>query len=556
MWRMAYRLPSYLHRSRYGTLYLRLTVPPDLRPIVGKAEIYRSLQTASIRQAADSAQPLKIALQRLFDRLRESREEKLSEGHHEPPEALLREVVAQLEAEDRERQQEALAELVRARKLRAILDEHEVERSQQEAAHAAELARLRVEHQRKIQSLQERARATAIAAHGLGHRQAVVAYGTHSAPPPAPPSPLLADAIAAFINERMRTGKQWDDKTLEKRRNWFRLFEQFLHEQLGREPRIRDCDKQALMDFLDLLKQLPPNITKNHAGKRLSDIAALGLPPMAAASINGLMGFLSGFFKWCKEDPAFKIDVNPAYRRTVEDNPTKELREFTDGELAALLTSPAYTLRTFLHPYRYWLIPLALHTGARLGELCQLTLSDFIEVDGIPCIHINDEEEKQLKNRNAKRLVPIHSFLLELGLMRYVETMRQRGESRLFPEINLSISPSHNASNWFNDKGRYSDSCGVSDPDTNFHSFRRTFITSAGNVTGGGARLQDIAPLVGHETGLITGDIYFGSRRNAIERQATVEKFRLPEAICALIPPIEQVTFGKGPPRKRRAAQS
>jgi len=547
---MAHKLPSHLHRNRYGTLYLRLSVPVDLRSVIGQAEIYRSLHTASVRHAADSAQTLRIALRRLFDRLRETGKDQLSEGQHEP---LLREVIAQLETEERQRQQDALLALVRDRRLQALAGELEEEQAQQAANHVNELARLRAEHQREMQSVRDHARTTAIAAHSLGHRQAIAANGVHHTPLPVPPAPLLADAAIAFIDERMRTGKPWVGKTLETNKYRFRLFQQFMNERLGHEARMSDLDKPALRDFLDLLKKLPPNIKKNHPDKNLSDISTLGLQPMSASSINGLTGFLSGFFKWCREDPTFKVDINPAHKLGVEEKPTKDPRQFKDDELVALLNSSAFISRTFFHTYHYWLIPLALHTGARLGELCQLTLSDFIEIEGIPCIDINDEEEgKRLKNRNAKRLVPIHSFLLEIGLMRHVEKMRRRGETRLFSEINLSISASHNASNWFNGKGRYSENCGVSDPDTNFHSFRRTFITRTIKKTGGSADPHDVAPIVGHEHGLITLDVYFDDHNDAIERQTTVEKFRLPEPIRALIPPVEEVIFGKHPPRKRR----
>ena len=55
---MGYRLPTYLHRNRHGTLYLRLAVPADLRHVIGQGELYRSLSTASIRDAADASQML------------------------------------------------------------------------------------------------------------------------------------------------------------------------------------------------------------------------------------------------------------------------------------------------------------------------------------------------------------------------------------------------------------------------------------------------------------------------------------------------------------------
>lgn len=545
---MAYRLPSHLHRNRHGTLYLRLAVPTDLRPIIGKAEIYRSLHTASVRLAADSAQTLKIALQRLFDELRVWREKQLSDGYEAAPDALLRDVVSQLDQEERRRQQVALTKIVHDRKTQALQGEHDEELQQQAAAHAAELARRDAEHQRQMQALQARARATAIAAHGLGHRQAATTL-SHAAALPAE-APLLSEVIDAFIAEK-KARDRWEPKTEEAKRHGFRLFNKFMTERLGHEPRTNEIDRAACVAFLELLKKLPPNITKNHADRPLSEVAKLDHKPLSPRSINKNIESVSGLFSWAKEIPSYEIKSNPAYQLSVPEGHEDKKRAFTNDELIALLCHQSFKARSVLHSYYYWLIPMALHTGARLGELCQLRLGDFTTIDGIDCINITDEEEEQsLKNKNAKRLVPIHSFLVEMGILRHVAKMKATDQDRLFPEINFKFGNSHEASKWFNDKGRFSDSCGVTDPDTNFHSFRRTFITRTTNQKGGGAHLFDVAPLVGHETGLITGDVY--RTVSAEERKITVEKFRLPPEITALIPCVEQVTFGKRPPRKTR----
>jgi len=82
---------------------------------------------------------------------------------------------------------------------------------------------------------------------------------------------------------------------------------------------------------------------------------------------------------------------------------------FSAQELVSPFGDNEFQTRKFDNPYAYWLMPLGLLTGARLGELCQLYLKDFVEHNGVPCIEISDEEEGQrVKNQNAKRLVPIH----------------------------------------------------------------------------------------------------------------------------------------------------
>ncbi|WP_257249326.1 site-specific integrase [Burkholderia cepacia] len=517
---MAYKLPSHLHRNRHGILYFRLTIPQEYRPYIGVSELYRSLGTASVREAVPLAQSLHNALRCAFSAI-DTRA--MSEHEKTPPAPPLIDPAALQatlkHAKERHRLIDKIEELEQA-----VTTLH-LQRGQQQKQHRREL--------------------------GIAIRAA--ATPAASAPPAPPPaSPLLSKAIEAFIKEKT-TLARWTPKTLEKKEQAFGLLGQFMRERLGHDARLNEIDKASCVDFLALLQKLPPNIAKTHRGQALSNVAALGLPPMASATINGITGFLSGFFQWCVHNPSFKMDHNPAYRLAIEEKPTKKLRAFKDDELTALFSSSAFTSRTFLHPHQYWLLPLALHTGARLGELCQLALSDFIDVQGIPCIDINDEEEgKRLKNRNSRRLVPVHSALIELGLLRYVEAQRQRGETRLFPEIDLSISASHTASKWFNDKGRYSDSCGVTGSETNFHSFRRTFITRTVKKTdgGGGADPHDVAAIVGHEHGLITLDTYFDGHNDAVERRATVEKFQLPATVRALVPPVDSITFGKRPPRK------
>ena len=67
---MSYRLPAYLHRNRHGVLYLRLTVPSNIRHLIGQREIYRSLSTSSVRQAAEDAKTLIISFDAIFKQLR------------------------------------------------------------------------------------------------------------------------------------------------------------------------------------------------------------------------------------------------------------------------------------------------------------------------------------------------------------------------------------------------------------------------------------------------------------------------------------------------------
>lgn len=255
-------------------------------------------------------------------------------------------------------------------------------------------------------------------------------------------------------------------------------------------------------------------------------------------------------FNWAlKKKHDWGIDANPFEGFGQAPGKTTPRRPFKDEELRTLLNHPTFKNRKFRSSYSYWLIPMALFTGARLGELCQLDLKDFVTIEGIDCIDINDIDatengavdsgKKRLKTQNANRLVPIHPALKEIGLLQHVSSLRKKGEIYLFPELSRKgrDGPGQVASKWFQ---RFRDKAGVTGKgDTVFHSFRHYFIT----------RLLDskipphlVAPIVGHEGELITDKVYWG-KRDAKERLPTVEAYLLPNEIHELIPKYQDVKF-------------
>lgn len=65
--------------------------------------------------------------------------------------------------------------------------------------------------------------------------------------------------------------------------------------------------------------------------------------------------------------------------------------------------------------YKFWIAMVAMHTGVRGGELCQLQPSDVRSVDGVRCFDINDDGGKSLKTESSNRLATVHSMLLSRG---------------------------------------------------------------------------------------------------------------------------------------------
>ncbi|WP_256581580.1 site-specific integrase [Pseudomonas sp. GW460-12-10-14-TSB1] len=140
---------------------------------------------------------------------------------------------------------------------------------------------------------------------------------------------------------------------------------------------------------------------------------------------------------------------------------------------------------------------MGLYTGARLNELCQLYADDVVTIDGIACIHIRaTRPDQKLKTASSERLVPLHSKLLELGFLAYVEKARQAGNERVFPELTCHKKHGYSVvpSKWFT---RVREQLGFRDDAAkkDFHSFRHTL---ADHLKQKGVAESLVGGLLGH----------------------------------------------------------
>lgn len=142
-------------------------------------------------------------------------------------------------------------------------------------------------------------------------------------------------------------------------------------------------------------------------------------------------------FRWAKQKRQIADDFQELFRHPgkIESN---SYHLFDINDLRALFESEEYRTYSFKTPSEYWLPLLGLFTGARLNELCQLRASDVSCQDDIHTISIiDDDADKRLKNNSSRRIIPIHSKLIELGFLDYVKKVNT---GRIFPEL-----PEHTA---------------------------------------------------------------------------------------------------------------
>lgn len=331
--------------------------------------------------------------------------------------------------------------------------------------------------------------------------------------------PTLATLSKLYIEEGKRGGTWREVSTFEVERALRDLFE-----LVGDMP-ADAFDVQQARSLKDRLSRCPQyfGLRPEFEGKTLKQVVESGATykTITAVTVNNRLRKLSAFLNWCKSNGY--IAENPLAGLKVMTGSAKEARlSFDRQDLATLLSRDALRAEARKHPWRYWLPLLGRATGARLEELCQLRIDDFIEQQGIWCIRIDDSREGQnLKNSSSRRVLPLHPALIDLGLLRHVESVKATGADRVFPELEpVRGKLGHAPSKWF---GRYKTKRGITDPRKTFHSFRHTLID---DLRDAGVQDSLIKRIAGHEDGAVTFSIY-GSRSPLKAMAEAMQKIEL-----------------------------
>ena len=151
---------------------------------------------------------------------------------------------------------------------------------------------------------------------------------------------------------------------------------------------------------------------------------------------------------------------------------------FSLEELSKIFRTPPYSDQPEKRGVRYWAALIGLFTGMRQNEICQLNIGDIKKsTSGIWFIHvIDDDETKNVKNDRSRREVPVHSELIKLGLVNFVERERQlRASGKLFEGVRKTEVRNYGArlSRWFNET--FLVQAKVKSSKNGFHSLRHTF---------------------------------------------------------------------------------
>jgi integrase len=232
--------------------------------------------------------------------------------------------------------------------------------------------------------------------------------------------------------------------------------------------------KAHVRDFKDAMLRFPARLS--NAERRLPVAEVLeayegkDVPRLSPQTINEkCLAALKAVLGLCENDGL--IETNPAAGVRAKESNQSEVSTlpYTNEDLRLILSWPIFT-----EGFRpkggggeaaKWLPLMAMFSGARLEELASLTKEDFGVEDGVRFMRLSG----RVKNASSRRKIPVHSRLVELGLLQYVEAIKA---GPIFPLLaGESEKVSHSWSKWW---GRYARAQGLTDPKKVFHSFRHT----------------------------------------------------------------------------------
>lgn len=310
---------------------------------------------------------------------------------------------------------------------------------------------------------------------------------TSSGPHATSGGPLLSELFESHKAEAERTDA-WSPKLVDDYQVWTSMF----IELRGDRP-ILDYKKQDARAFKDLLVGLPTNRNKLALtkGLPLQDAVKVAaeheLPTLAVSTVNKALGRLQAVWNWADRQLDEHVpDIFSPMKLKETARPRDEANPFSLEQLQAIFSGPLFTgCRS--ERYRttpgdtnmsstswYWLPLLGLWTGARLNELCQLTVNDVENEGEIPFLRIREGDETQRTKGHKHRLVPIHPELVRLGFLSYVLLHRDKGSVRLFPNLKLD-SQGYYSDRPSKDFANYINKLEIKTSKTSFHSFRHNF---------------------------------------------------------------------------------
>jgi hypothetical protein len=353
----------YLFR-RGNVFYFRAAVPTELRDTFQCREVIRTLKTEKRSDAVPLALGMAAQVTKIFNEAK-------------------------------------MTDIAQKRRMQALRDKLQV----QELLHQEELEQRERNHQTLLRQIKAE---TALKAENdlLKNMVAGQAGQIQNIDPPSNPNiPKLSSAIDAFM-------AQYDQS------------------KVG----MLKKHQTALTKFLEFIGDKPIDQIKHVDTNRFF----VGFAHHHNSNFKNYKSSIKQLIEWARalHEGAFEgVYINEIRYSGTRTKKEDSQRSFKDDELLRVFTCEKMQeyCNSGADVHKFWLPVIGLYSGARVNEICQLNpFTDIGQGEGDAWyFHITEDTEadkdvrKSTKTEAAKRIIPIHSKLVELGFLDYLEAVKK-----------------------------------------------------------------------------------------------------------------------------------
>lgn len=363
-------------------------------------------------------------------------------------------------------------------------------------------------------------RAVLEAVERLDGKSTGILTGTALAQPVQPSAPL-GQAIEKFVTEHSRN---WPEKTKRQVQAYLSILVEFF----GQDRKLGTITRQDAGDVKEILLQLPSSRKTKPELKHLTLLEAIeveGHGAIAPKTVNSHLSTFFRFFVWAERHGHSPHTLFEGMKVASAKPSETDRKPFSDEQThriyKELTENPSGFVKKDSHK---WGALLALFTGARLNEICQLEIQDIQHDNGIWYLNITDEgdNKKSLKAAASHRKVPLHSELIRLGFLDFVKS-RSKG-NRLFSDYSYNSNGGYGRSlgRWFNES--FLRKLEMKKQGVVFHCFRHTMITRLGQASVPEPIYQCI---VGHARAGVTQQVYLRQGFKLAQLSEAIEEFEI-----------------------------
>jgi integrase len=432
-------MPTYLMRDAHRNYGFRRRVPDDLRPIIGKREIWRSYGPVSFADAKRRHFTEAKAVEDLFAQARQrlvapdvaTEPEPSTTPLRVPTEGQMRDAIMEWFYANEREALAADSHFVAEGRAEAMLDTLRTD-----AVHLAEQDDEAVARSQLARLLRERG--FALPVRELARRGELLllrALVENAARSIGRMSDLLADhrydplfAGVSALGEPRSVSSAFDPKRGSPRLPALAAEELIAAWAAERRPASATRRRyETAFRLLQLVTGIDDvrRITADHViafkGARLKD----NKDPKTVA--NDILA-CNAVCKWGLTNKL--IEENPF--TGLAPRPSRKMQGVRDGyddsEAARILTAARAE-----SGWRRWLPWLLAFTGARIGEIAELRRRDVRAEAGVLILDIVPTESRQGKNATFQRMLPVHPAIVDEGFIGYLDTIPSDGP--LFPDL-------------------------------------------------------------------------------------------------------------------------